>query len=158
MDSIKYIPIGTIHTQYQQTANMPIQAALAQNSLLAVAEIDAPFVEGLTGLEAFSHIILVYHFHKAGPAAMRQKPFLDDQEHGLFAIRSPHRPNPIGISIVEIVRIEDNRVYFNHADMLDGTPLLDIKPFVRVFDHRDEASLGWLENWFSRLPKATDSE
>jgi len=59
---------------------------------------------------------------------------------------------------VELVRIEDNRVYFNHADMLDGTPLLDIKPFVRVFDHRDEASLGWLENWFSRLPKATDSE
>ena len=70
---------------------------------------------------------------------------MDDQEYGIFAIRSPHRPNPIGISIVEIVKIEDHRLYFNHADMLDETPLLDIKPFIPEFDNRLQAGMGWLE-------------
>jgi tRNA (adenine37-N6)-methyltransferase len=144
MDSINYEPIGIIRTQYTVTLGMPIQAALAQKSVLAVAEISEQFVEGLTDLTAFSHIILIYHFHKSREAPMMQKPFLDDQKHGVFSIRSPRRPNPIGMSVVELIRIEENRLYFNGADMLDETPLLDIKPFVHRFDNRENASLGWL--------------
>jgi tRNA (adenine37-N6)-methyltransferase len=145
MDSINYEPIGIIRTQYTVTLGMPIQAALAQKSVLAVAEISEQFVEGLTDLTAFSHIILIYHFHKSREAPMMQKPFLDDQKHGVFSIRSPRRPNPIGMSVVELIRIEENRLYFNGADMLDETPLLDIKPFVPQFDHRETDRIGWLK-------------
>jgi tRNA (adenine37-N6)-methyltransferase len=145
MDSINYEPIGIIRTQYTETLGMPIQAALAQKSVLAVAEISEQFVVGLTDLTAFSHIILIYHFHKSGEAPMMQKPFLDDQKHGVFSIRSPRRPNPIGISVVELIRIEEKRLYFNGADMLDETPLLDIKPFVPQFDHRETEKIGWLK-------------
>jgi len=127
---------------------MPIQASLAQNSMMAVAEINETYLEGLTDLDGFSHIILVYHFHKAHAPALIQKPFLDQESHGIFAIRSPHRPNPIGISVVELVKVEGNRIYFNHADMLDETPLLDIKPFVPAFDHRDAGRCGWLDKVF----------
>lgn len=148
MKSITYVPIGTIRTQYAETMGMPIQSALAQNSLLAVAELDEHYTEGLDQLEGFTHIILIYHFHRAGAPALKQKPFLDKTEKGVFAIRGPHRPNPIGMSIVELVKIEGNKVYFNHADMLDGTPLLDVKPFIPAFDHRDEAGNGWLEQVF----------
>jgi tRNA-Thr(GGU) m(6)t(6)A37 methyltransferase TsaA len=146
MKPITYHPIGIIRTQYTQTGQMPIQAALAENSMMAVAELNDTFSEGLTDLDGFSHIILVYHFHKAAAPALMQKPFLDDAKHGIFSIRSPHRPNPIGISIVELVKVEGNNVYFNHADMLDETPLLDIKPFVPVFDHRDASRCGWIEH------------
>lgn len=145
MQTITYKPIGIIRTQYLQTGDMPVQPVFARNSMLAMAEIDEEYVEGLTGLEGFSHIMLVYHFHCAGKPEMMQKPFLDDKKHGLFAIRSPHRPNAIGISTVELVRIEKNRVYFNKADMLDQTPLLDIKPFVPQFDNRTQAKAGWLD-------------
>jgi len=113
--------------------------------MLAVAELEQSFAEGLEGLEEFSHVILIYYFHKSGTPKLRQKPFLDEKEHGIFAIRSPHRPNPIGISIVELVKVEGNRVYFNNADMLDETPLIDIKPFVPKFDNRPDATMGWLE-------------
>jgi tRNA (adenine37-N6)-methyltransferase len=148
MESINYEPIGIIRTQYTETLGMPIQAALAQKSVLAVAEISEQFVEGLTDLTGFSHIILIYHFHKSGKAPLMQKPFLDDQKHGVFSIRSPRRPNPIGISVVELIRIEENRLYFNGADMLDETPLLDIKPFVPQFDHRETDMIGWLKGKF----------
>jgi tRNA (adenine37-N6)-methyltransferase len=148
MNPVTFLPIGVIYTQYTETAGMPIQSALAENSMMAVAEIAPHFIPGLDGLDAFSHIILVYHFHKAGAPQLKQKPFLDDEMHGIFAIRSPHRPNPIGISIVELVKIEGNKIYFNHADMMDGSPLIDIKPFIPVFDHRDEANNGWLEAKF----------
>ncbi len=148
MKSISYQPIGILRTQYTQSGQMPIQASLAQNSMMAVAEINETYLEGLTDLDGFSHIILVYHFHKAHAPALIQKPFLDQESHGIFAIRSPHRPNPIGISVVELVKVEGNRIYFNHADMLDETPLLDIKPFVPAFDHRDASRCGWLDKVF----------
>lgn len=144
MKPISYKPIGTIRTQFTETLGMPIQAAMAKNSVLAVAEISREFTEGLTDLNGFSHIILIYHFHKSGKAPLMQKPFSGDKLHGVFSIRSPRRPNPIGISIVELVRIEGNLVYFHGADMLDETPLLDIKPFVPRFDNRKNASSGWL--------------
>jgi tRNA-Thr(GGU) m(6)t(6)A37 methyltransferase TsaA len=138
-------PIGVIRTQYTDPKGTPIQPAFAENSLLAVAELNENYSAGLEGLEKFTHAFLVFWFHQSHAPKLKQKPFLDDQEYGVFAIRSPHRPNPIGISVVEIVKIEKHRLYFNHADMLDETPLLDIKPFVPDFDNRPEAGMGWLD-------------
>ncbi len=138
-------PIGTIRTQYTEAKETPIQPAFAENSLLAVAELDEAYSAGRESLEKFTHAIVIFWFHQARKPKLTQKPFMDDQEYGIFAIRSPHRPNPIGISIVEIVKIEDHRLYFNHADMLDETPLLDIKPFIPEFDNRLQAGMGWLE-------------
>ncbi len=156
MDEITIKPIGTIRTQYFETLGMPIQAALAQSSVLAVAILDEDFMDGLKDLEQFTHIILVYWFHKARPFQLLQKPFVEDTLRGIFSIRSPHRPNPIGISVVELVKIEKNHLYFNHADMLDGTPLLDIKPFVPALDNRPNAGSGWTEGKFdSTLPPAS---
>ncbi len=141
---IQYHPIGVIRTQYTDRESTPAQAAFAQQSMMAVAELDEAFTEGLSDLEGFSHLILIFHFHQARPAALKQTPRFDDTPRGVFSTRSPHRPNPIGMSIVELVKIEDNRLYFNHADMLDRTPLLDIKPFIPAIDHREQAVDGWV--------------
>ncbi|MBG0782283.1 MAG: tRNA (N6-threonylcarbamoyladenosine(37)-N6)-methyltransferase TrmO [Bacteroidales bacterium] len=146
-------PIGTIRTQYTEAKGTPIQPAFAETSLLAVAELDETYSAGLEGLEKFSHAILIFWFHQSQTPKLKQKPFLGDREYGVFAIRSPHRPNPIGISVVEIVKIEDHRLYFNHADMLDETPLLDIKPFVPEFDNRPHAGKGWLEGKLEKISK-----
>ncbi len=103
---------------------------------------------GLKDLDGFSHAILIYHFHKSESEKLVGKPYLENEEHGIFAIRSPHRPNHIGLSVVRIMRIEANRLYFSEVDILDGTPLLDIKPYVRQFDSRDDAVSGWIERHF----------
>lgn len=144
MNDILYNPIGIIRTQYSELSAVPIQPIFATKSLLSVAIVDEVYSQGLKDLDGFSHIMLVYHFHRAKAAEMLQKPFLDDELRGVFAIRSPHRPNTIGISVVEIVKVEENRIYFNSADMLDETPLLDIKPFVAAFDCRQDTKSGWL--------------
>jgi len=109
------------------------------------AEIQEKYVEGLISLEGFSHIILLYWFHNASPPKMKVMPYLDTKEHGLFATRAPSRPNPIGLSIVEFQGIKGNIINFRGADMLDESPLIDIKPFVPEFDNRSEASSGWLD-------------
>ena len=101
------------------------------------------FAEGLQDLEDFSHIILLYVFHQSDSYTLRVKPFLDDQLHGLFATRYPCRPNPIGLSIVQLVRRRDNILDIEGVDMLDGTPLLDIKPYVSDFDVRNDVKTGW---------------
>lgn len=144
MKSINIKPIGIIRTQFEDEKNIPIQPFFAKESLLSVATVNEEFAEGLEGLEQFTHIILLYWLHKSKAPKLRQKPFLDDKEYGIFAIRSPHRPNPIGMSVVELVKIEENRIYFYQADMLDNSPLLDIKPFVPDFDNRPNAGMGWL--------------
>jgi len=144
MESINIKPIGVIRTQYNDSKSTPIQPFFAKGSLLSVATLNEEYIGGLDGLEQFTHIILLYWLHKSKAPKMRQKPFLEDKEYGVFAIRSPHRPNPIGMSVVELVKIEENRVYFYQADMLDNSPLLDIKPFVPDFDNRANAGMGWL--------------
>jgi len=101
------------------------------------------FAEGLTDLEGFSHVYIIYHFHQAQPAKMKVKPFMQDAEHGVFATRAPCRPNPIGISIVELVRREGNVLYIDGVDVLDGTPLLDIKPYTAKFDRIETTRNGW---------------
>ena len=107
--------------------------------------VDEAYAEGLADLEGFSHIILIYQFHRSQGFDLRVKPFLDDHERGLFSTRAPRRPNPIGLSVVPLVKREGNRLEVQGIDVLDGTPLIDIKPFVPAFDAPEVSAIGWLE-------------
>jgi tRNA-Thr(GGU) m(6)t(6)A37 methyltransferase TsaA len=124
---------------------MPIQP-LGAPSAVGRIELEPQFVPGLQDLDGFSHLILIYHFHRAGSAKLTVKPFLDEFTHGVFATRAPVRPNPIGLSIVELIRIEANLLEVLGVDMLDGTPLLDIKPYVPAFDTPKDPRCGWLDS------------
>jgi tRNA-Thr(GGU) m(6)t(6)A37 methyltransferase TsaA len=143
---IKYRPIGIIHSEYTNQEETPIQGIFNSSSKGEV-ELFPEYVSGLEDLESFSHIILLYHFHRATGCTLLQKPFLDgEKERGIFAIRHFNRPNPIGISIVELKAVRGNVLEVSGIDVLDGTPLLDIKPYVRQFDHREEAKSGWVDD------------
>ena len=141
---VTYCPIGTIHSPFKDLKDMPIQPT-GQASAPGTIEVLPEYVEGLKDLEGFSHVILLYHLHKVRRVDLTVTPFLGSEQHGVFATRAPTRPNPIGLSIVELVRIEDNRLYLGNVDILDGTPLLDIKPYVPEFDQPADARVGWLE-------------
>ncbi|MCX5904959.1 MAG: tRNA (N6-threonylcarbamoyladenosine(37)-N6)-methyltransferase TrmO [Proteobacteria bacterium] len=143
MEEIKYQPIGTIHSPFKEIAGMPIQPAGAKG-VTGTIDIDPAYAEGLKDLEGFSHIILVYHFHLSKDFKLQVKPYLDEVSHGVFSTRAPVRPNPIGISIVKLIRIEGCTLHIEEPDMLDGTPLLDIKPYVPAFDVRSADRTGWL--------------
>lgn len=140
--------IGYISTPYQDSKEVPIQSRFSEASGKAI--INPDLKEGLESLDGFSHIYLIYWFHKAKVTQLKVTPYLEDTEHGLFATRAPSRPNPIGLSIVSLTKIEDNVIYFKGADMLDGTPLLDIKPFIPPFDTQDAVRIGWLESALER--------
>lgn len=140
--SIIFNPIGIIHTPFKLKEEAPIQSA--RSEINGEVEVFPEFTEGLDGVEEFSHIYLLYHLHQSiKPVSMHVKPFLDDQTHGVFATRHPYRPNPIGLSIVRLLRRDDNRLTFCGADMLDGTPLLDIKPYIPNFDVFEVTKTGW---------------
>lgn len=142
---INYRPIGIIHTPFKSRSGTPIQS-IGGRGVKAEIEIFPEFSEGLADLNEFSHIILLYHFHLSTSYKLKVKPYLDHSVHGVFATRAPARPNPIGISIVHLLRIEHQRLYVEDIDIIDRTPLLDIKPFVPEFDLREAESIGWLEN------------
>ena len=134
--------IGVIHTPFASKSDVPIQAS--RSDIAGSAEIDPAYAEGLEGIEEFSHIYLLYGFHHADPQVrLKIQPFLDDQLHGIFATRYPVRPNPLGLSIVRMVRRMGNTIEFQGADMLDGTPLLDIKPYIPEFDIFEVTKTGW---------------
>jgi len=143
--NIVYRPIGVIHSPFQTIEQMPIQPT-GKHSASGWAEIDPEFTPGLRDLDGFSHLILLYHFHRAPAPRLSVTPFLDDRPHGVFATRAPVRPNPLGLSVVELVGISGNRLELNQVDILDGTPLLDIKPYVPAFDTPKEVQVGWLED------------
>jgi tRNA-Thr(GGU) m(6)t(6)A37 methyltransferase TsaA len=111
-------------------------------------------VEALQDLDGFSHIILIYVFHRSTGYSLKVTPYLETQQRGLFATRYPARPNPIGLSVVRLNRIEDNMVYILDVDMLDGTPLLDIKPFIPEVDNRENTRIGWLADRVTRMNEA----
>jgi tRNA-Thr(GGU) m(6)t(6)A37 methyltransferase TsaA len=134
-------PIGEIHTPFTDKRETPIQAS--RTTATGQVEVYPAYVAGLRDLDGFSHIILLYAFHRSDDYTLSVTPFLDDQERGLFATRYPARPNPIGLSIVRLLAIRDQVLEIEGADMLDGTPLLDIKPYVPEFDVRAEARMGW---------------
>jgi tRNA-Thr(GGU) m(6)t(6)A37 methyltransferase TsaA len=148
VETIELKPIGIIHTPCGETKDMPIQGRFRDDAEGWI-ELDEEYVPGLKNLDGFSHLILIHYFHRSPREELGGRPFLEDQSHGMFAIRSPHRPNHLGLSIVKLSRIEGNRVYFTEVDMLDGTPLLDIEPYVEHFDRRDNVRSGWLEEHFS---------
>ena len=137
------IAIGVIHTPHRQAAGTPIQAALAEG-VAGIVEVLPEFAAGLRDLEGFERIWLVYWFDQAKAVEMTVKPYLDTSERGLFATRAPSRPNPIGLSAVRLVRVSGNVLHVEGVDILDGTPLLDIKPYVPRFDVFPAERVGWL--------------
>jgi tRNA-Thr(GGU) m(6)t(6)A37 methyltransferase TsaA len=145
LNEIVFQPIGIIHTPFHDIEGMPIQASGAQG-IKGVIDIFPEYGEGLADLDGFSHIIILYHFHKTSTYNLTVVPFLDDKPHGVFATRAPKRPNPIGISVVKLERIVKNELHVVNVDILDGTPLLDIKPFVPDFDHHEITRSGWFRN------------
>ena len=138
-------PIGVIHSPHQQAEHTPIQPVYARG-IRGRAEILPEYLDGLRDLEGFSHVCLIYWFHKASSPRLVVKPFLDDTPRGVFATRASCRPNPIGFSVVRLVRREENVLHLEDLDILDGTPLLDIKPYVTRFDYRENARCGWQDN------------
>ena len=156
MNKIILHPIGMIYSPYKESKDIPIQGRF-KDDIEAWVELKDEYVKGLKDLDKFSHAILLYYFHKSDKENITGKPFLEDDEHGIFAIRSPNRPNHIGFSVVKIKRIQENKVYFSEVDMIDGTPLLDIKPYVKYFDSRENVVSGWLDKHFKngKIPDKT---
>lgn len=155
MDETRYQPIGIIRSPFKQPCGTPIQPAGA-GDVEGTVEIAPEYVDGLKDLEGFSHIILIYHFHLAKGYSLAVKPYMDDKSRGVFATRAPSRPNPIGISIVRLVKVDKNRLHIRGVDMVDGTPLLDIKPYVPQFDAPRTERLGWLDRVVDKLAQAKD--
>lgn len=136
-------PIGVIHSPFTDKKQTPIQPTRSQ--AVGQVEVFPEFADGLQDLEGISHIFLLYVFHCSSGYALRVKPFLDDTLRGLFATRHPCRPNPIGLSVVRLLARRENILEIEGVDMLDGTPLLDIKPYVPEFEVRNETRTGWYE-------------
>ena len=143
--SIVYSPVGVIRTEHVAAQETPIQPVYAKGCRGRV-EILPQYQEALRDLDGFSHIYLIYHLDRAARARLTVKPFLQDVERGVFATRAPCRPNPIGLSIVELIRIEGNVIHVDGLDVLDGTPLLDIKPYTARFDRIESTRNGWQDN------------
>jgi tRNA-Thr(GGU) m(6)t(6)A37 methyltransferase TsaA len=140
---ISYQPIGVISSPFADIENVPIQPPAAEG-IRGTVKVFAEFAAGLKDLEGFSHIILLYHFHRVTQTRLTVIPFLDREARGVFATRAPSRPNSIGLSIVRLLGIEGNVLHIENVDIVDGTPLLDIKPYVPEFDHYEAVRTGWL--------------
>ena len=143
MVDVNYNPIGIIHSPFKEVEGMPIQPSGA-SGIKGTVRVFAEYSAGLKDLDGFSHIILIYHFHLSKGYALEARPFMEEKTHGIFAMRAPARPNPIGISVVRLVSVEDNILHIEDVDIVDGTPLLDIKPYVPDFDRRQVERIGWL--------------
>ncbi len=145
-DPIQYEPIGVIRTPFDDPNGMPIQPA-GESSARGTVELEDEYKAALADLNGFSHCILLYHFHAGDDGySLRPTPFLDDTDRGLFATRAPSRPNPIGLSVVGVESVDGSEVTVSGIDVVDGTPLLDVKPFVGAFDVPGESTDGWISN------------
>ena len=138
-------PIGVIHSPFKKPSGVPIQPSGAKG-IEGSVEVFPKYLEGLADIEGFSHIILIYYFHLAKKASLSVIPFMDKHKHGVFATRASARPNPIGFSVVELEKVDGNILLIKDIDIVDGTPLLDIKPCVPQFDFSKVTKTGWLEN------------
>jgi tRNA-Thr(GGU) m(6)t(6)A37 methyltransferase TsaA len=143
MGAIEYKPIGMIRSPFKDVTGMPIQPTGARG-ITGTVKIEPEYADGLKDIEGFSHIILIYHFHLSEGYSLEVKPFMDDHPHGVFATRAPRRPNPIGMSIVRLIKVKGATLHIEDVDIVDGTPLLDIKPYVPEFDVREVEKTGWL--------------
>jgi tRNA-Thr(GGU) m(6)t(6)A37 methyltransferase TsaA len=142
-ETIQYTPIGVIRSPFTKIEDMPIQPAGARG-IAGRVDLDPVYSEGLKDLDGFSHIYLLYHFHRSRGYSLTVTPFIDKTPRGLFATRAPKRPNPIGLSVVRLDRIEENVVHILDVDILDATPLLDLKPYVQQFDAPENPVSGWI--------------
>jgi tRNA-Thr(GGU) m(6)t(6)A37 methyltransferase TsaA len=141
---IEYQPIGFVHSPHLTARGAPIQPSRARG-IEGRIEINEQYTDGLADLDGFSHIILICHLHKASSYKLKVVPYLDTELRGLFATRAPSRPNPIGLSVVRLLGIDGNILHIEGVDLLDGTPVLDIKPYVCDFDKETEVRCGWLD-------------
>jgi len=148
-------PIGIIHSTFKEARGTPIQPAAAK-STGGTVEIFPEYAGGLKDLEGFSHIYLLFHFHLSKGYSLQVRPYLDDEMRGVFATRAPRRPVPIGLSVVRLRSIDGNILQIEDVDIVDGTPLLDIKPYVPGFDSREDVRTGWLEKRINGLPAKRD--
>lgn len=142
MEHVSYTPIGVVRSPFTAVAGMPLQT-IAAAEVVGLVEIDPAYADGLADLDGFTHLWLLTQLHERGAASMKITPFLDVQPRGVFATRSPRRPNPIGLSLVRLLRVERATLHIAEIDLLDGTPVLDIKPYVPLFDTRPDAAIGW---------------
>ncbi|BBB93395.1 MAG TPA: tRNA (N6-threonylcarbamoyladenosine(37)-N6)-methyltransferase TrmO [Methylomusa anaerophila] len=152
---ISYKPIGIIKSPFKEPKGTPIQPTAAKG-IAGVIEIYPEYMDGLKDIEGFSYLILIYHFHLAKESALLVNPFLDNEAHGIFATRSPSRPNSIGFSVVRLTRVEQNKLHVQDVDIIDETPVLDIKPYVAEFDVREGGKIGWFEKNVHKLSVTKD--
>ena len=149
-EQITLKPIGIIHTPFKELNGIPIQFSMSYAE--GIIEIFHEFSPGLKDLEGFSHIYCIYYFDMVKvPVPLQSKPFLDDEVHGVFATRTPFRPNPIGISILKIESIIENKIHVQNVDILDSTPILDIKPYISDFDNQKTDKNGWIEGKYRKM-------
>jgi tRNA-Thr(GGU) m(6)t(6)A37 methyltransferase TsaA len=141
---VVFTPIGIIHSPFMEPEGMPVQPARGAG-VEGTVEVFEDFHAGLKDLDGFSHIILLYHLHRSRAFDLQVVPFMDSELRGLFATRAPRRPNPIGLSVVQLDKIVDGVLYIRNMDILDGTPLLDIKPYLPELDAQVEIRTGWLQ-------------
>lgn len=154
---ITFQPIGIIHSPYTKLQDMPIQPSAARG-VAGHVEVNKQYLPALSDLDGFSHIYLLYHFHLSRSYNLKVIPFLDDQSRGLFATRAPKRPNPIGLSVVGLIRVEANLLHVENIDIIDGTPLLDIKPYVQEMEAVKDLRIGWLEKHSSKFKSQLSDE
>lgn len=149
MEEITLRPVGVIRSPFRSTEDAPIQPAFAGGAQGTVEVFDE-FAGGLEGLDGFSHVILIYHFHLSRGFSLRVRPYLDEKVRGVFATRAPRRPNPVGLSVVRLAGVDGGTLRVVDIDVVDGTPLLDIKPHVPEFDSSGPGRVGWLEGKVDR--------
>ena len=152
---LKYKQIGVIRSPFSEPKETPIQSSAA-TEITGKVELFPEFADGLKDIEGFSHIILIYHFHLSKKTSLEVTPYMDTETHGVFSTRAPGRPNPVGISIVRLTSIEGNILLVKDIDIVNGTPLIDIKPYVPEFDIRENVRTGWLETNVNKLPDTKD--
>ena len=155
METVEYRPIGVIYTPFKEQKGTPIQPGAAIG-VKGHIELFEDYIEGLDGLEGFSHVVLVFHMHLSRGYKLKVIPYMGNEEIGVFATRAPKRPNPIGISVVKLLHIKKNIIEIENVDIVDGTPLLDIKPFVPPFDTAEEVRIGWLKQRIHKLSQTRD--
>jgi len=143
MMEFNYRSIGVIHSPFKEARGTPIQPTGAEG-VDGTIEVDPEYCAGLKDIGGFSHLILLYHFHLTEGYSLEVRPYLDTATHGVFSTRIPGRPNPIGLSVVRLVKVENCTLHIQDVDIIDGTPLLDIKPYVPAFDLRETEQIGWL--------------
>lgn len=143
MNEVKYTPIGVIHSPFKHPKEVPIRPGGCRD-IRGTVEVMHEYEAGLKDLEGFSHVILLYHLHVSKGYDLEVVPFLDDVKRGLFATRAPRRPNPIGLSVVGLEKMEANVLHISGLDMVDGTPLLDMKPYIPKFEETESVRIGWL--------------